>query len=127
MRVTFSLPGICKPFLRSTPVFIAALGVGACQQSVDCPADLRARFSPSDTAIVVGQQFTASVALSGCAGTESLTDVVAWSSQEPGIALVDSVSGRVSAVAAGQTHIFARGRTYGSLGSLRVVVNSPAP
>ena len=106
-------------------IFLALVFAARCPSGVVCPADLRVKFTPTDTTIAVGQHFTAHVALSGCGGTQTLVDEITWTSQNPGVASAQQTTGFVTGVAAGATPILATGRTYGALGGLHVVVTSP--
>src|SRR5437867_663648 len=74
-----------------------------------CTRELRVRFSPSDTTVLSGQAFTSSVQLSSCGGAEILSDVVSWHSENPAVATVDSLAGRVTGRSPGARRISATG------------------
>lgn len=82
------------------------LGVGsACSNhkvTDVCPADLRFSWSPRDTTITVGDQFTIQFSLFGCAGTKRLTDdSLTFTSSNPAIATVERTTGVVTGIAPG--------------------------
>jgi hypothetical protein len=97
------------------------------QPLVGCFRELTVKFNPTDTSIVIGQRFTATVRLSTCNGTQMLTDTITWRADNSSVASVDSTSGQVLGSAPGQTLIFASGQRYHELGSLSVVVGATAP
>ena len=87
-----------------------------------CTRELRIHFTPPDTSILVGQAFGASVALSSCGGAELLSDVITWHSDDPKIATVNALTGRVVGRGSGQTRVTATGQTYGAVGGIEVSV-----
>ncbi len=112
----------------SVLAMIACTVAGACVADSSlavCTDELRVRFTPADTTIVLSQAFTASVRLSTCGGARSLSDTFTWASEDTSVATVDSRTGRVTGRGLGETHIAARGQRYGVLGGLRVAVGMP--
>ena len=87
-----------------------------------CTSELRIAYSPFDTAITIGGQFTQRVSLSSCGGREHLTDVISWSSADSTIARINSVTGLVTGVEPGSTLLSPVGQLYHGLGSVRVTV-----
>ena len=112
------------PSLVAVPLTLAS-----CSDSVgtDCTLELRVQYQPPDTTIIVGQSFTASVALSSCGGREKLSDNFAWHAQDSAVVVVDAVAGRVTGRAPGETRVDATGAYYGPVGSLRAAVLPEAP
>ena len=116
------------PRLVGLAIVLPGVGLAACSDRPPtvCTEELRVQFTPSDTSITTGQSFTASVTVSSCGGALKLIDTFGWRSDDPAIATVDSVSGRVVGQAPGATHIHADGNTYGPVGSLAVSVQTQA-
>ena len=112
------------PRLVGLAIILPAVVLAACSERPPtiCTEELRVQFTPNDTTITVGQSFTASVTLSSCGGALSLVDTFGWRSDDPAIATVDSVSGRVVGQLPGATRIQANGKSYGPVGSLAVSV-----
>jgi len=88
---------------------------------------LHVHFSPTDTTIVVGEQFRASVELATCGGSGHVTDAFTWRAADSVIASVNPVSGQVFGRSLGETRILATGREFGAVGGLRLVVQSAGP
>jgi uncharacterized protein YjdB len=112
------------PRLVGLAIVLSGLAVAACSERSPtiCTDELRVQFTPSDTSITAGQSFTAAVTVSSCGGALRLVDSFSWRSDEPAIATVDSVSGRVVGQSSGATRIHANGKSYGAVGSLAVSV-----
>src|SRR6187551_1649984 len=55
-----------------------------------CDADVRASWSPHSKELRVGESFTPSVEFLGCGGTEPLSEVVTWTSDDSTVAAIDS-------------------------------------
>jgi hypothetical protein len=91
------------------------IGCGSSQVVIPCAADLRFTFSPLDTTISIGQHFPAHVAISGCSGTDPLTDVITWRSDDSTVVSVDKTTGVASGVSVGQTNLWATGAKYGTV------------
>jgi len=80
--------------------------------------------APADTTLPLGSSFVASVRLTVCGGSQSVSDVVTWRSEDAAVAVVDT-GGRVTGTAVGATRIVATGERYGSLGSFDLFVYNP--
>ena len=114
---------------RMTPrlvglALLPAVALSACidRPPTVCTDELRVHFAPSDASITARESFTASVSLSSCGGALSLVDTFRWRSDDPAIATVDSVTGRVVGQSLGTTRIHANGKSYGPVGSIAVSV-----
>ena len=114
--------------LRSSALALP-LVLAACSETspTACTSELRVSLAPVDTAIVVGQSFTASVALSSCGGRQHLSDSVVWRADDTLVVVVNSTVGRVTGRAPGQTLVEATGHTYQWLGAIRVLVAAASP
>lgn len=62
------------------------------------------------------------VTLLACGGTQVRTDTFTWTSLNPSVAAIDSVTGVVRGLRAGSATIQPTGKTYGSLRTARVTV-----
>lgn len=93
----------------------AIVGVAACggDAVTVCPADLRFTWSPRDTTIAPGEQFTASLQLFGCGGRDRLLDTVTFKSSDVSVAVVSTTSGVVIGAHPGTATIMASARHYG--------------
>jgi hypothetical protein len=105
--------------------FIVGVAVGGCGSSkaiVDgqCLGDLSSVFTPNDTTISVGQQFTAHVALFAC-GSKTAANTFSWASQDSTVVRVDMSTGVVTAVGKGNTRLTAKGPD-GAFGGLPIAV-----
>ena len=108
-------------------VLVIAFACDTLSLSMACPDDIRARFTPADTNMVVGDVFTASVQVTLCGGTQSVTDTFAWHSQDPTVASVDPRNGQVIGQGPGETRIGAIGDRVGLVGWIQVSVRAGAP
>lgn len=88
----------------------AALLVGGCDLILpaDCPTDIGWEVRPQQRTVRVGESFTAEAFVLRCGGRDRERARVVWRSADPMVAQVDSVSGRVSGVAPGNTQVEAR-------------------
>ena len=93
--------------------------------TANCTQELRIALTPLDTTVRLGASFQAAVRLSSCGGSKQLSDRFAWTAADPAIVAVHVATGRVTALAAGETRVEVRGQYYGPLGSIRVVVQEP--
>lgn len=107
--------------------FLVAL-VAACARGTEeaCTAELGIYLAPPDTTVRVGDSYQARAGLTSCGGRQREPDIFTWTPANPAIARVDS-TGRVTAVAPGETTIAVAGTQHGSLGVIRVVVQGSAP
>jgi len=85
---------------------------------------VQAQIAPAETTLAVGTSFVASVSLSACGGSQSVSDVVTWRSEDIAVAVVDT-DGQVTGKSGGATRILATGQRYGALGSLDLLVYNP--
>jgi hypothetical protein len=92
-----------------------------------CTDELHIHLAPRDTAVPVGAAYQASVALSSCGGRKKVSDTFVWTAVDPTIVRVNASTGRVTALAVGETHVAVEGDYYGRLGSIRVTVRPTAP
>ncbi len=102
-------------------VLFAAVATFGCAEGV-CTLELTVFLAPRDTTITVGESFKPRLSLSGCGGRKQFSDQVTWRSENVAVAPVDSVTGRITGVAPGETEVRATGERYGDLGNIRVVV-----
>ncbi len=101
-----------------------------CNNSTDivCPADpARVSVSPTSRSMNVGEQFTPTVTAAVCGGTQPYPFVGLYTSANAAVARVDSTRGIITAVAPGETYVFARytadfGPLGGNRDSIRVTV-----
>ncbi len=100
---------------------LAACGSGS---MAPCSDALQVRFAPAETTLALGASFVASVSLSTCGGSRSVSDVITWGSENPNVAVVDA-GGRVTGVSVGATRILATGQRYGALGGFDLFVYNP--
>lgn len=99
--------------LMTFTVVIAAVVV-ACgdPEPTVCPSDLRVRYMPAETTLVVGQRFQPRVEYLGCAGTQLLATPIVYRTSDPLVLAVDSATGRATAVAVGRATITADAPAY---------------
>src|SRR5438132_11202877 len=81
-----------------------------------CRGTVQAQIAPAETTLAVGTSFVASVSLSACGGSQSVSDVVTWRSEDIAVAVVDT-DGQVTGKSGGATRILATGQRYGALRS----------
>jgi hypothetical protein len=98
-------------------VLVVVLGCDSPFAGKVCPDDLRVHRTPTDTVIRVGQSFTPTFQFLGCAGTEPLDDVLAFTSTAPDILQVVSQSGRATGLVPGDASIRVSGAKYGESGA----------
>ena len=106
-------------------VALVTLTLGACSVPPfgrDCTDELRIQLAPRDTSVVVGASFQARVSLSTCGGSKRLSDTFTWSSLDPTVVQVIASTGRVTAVAIGETTVNVVGARYGPVGGVRIMV-----
>src|SRR5687768_14266189 len=106
-------------------VALFALALGACSGppfGKTCTDELRVRFAPRDSTVVLGASFQASVSLSTCGGSERLRDTFTWSSLDPNVVQVIASTGRVTAVGIGETTVNVVGARYGEIGGIPIAV-----
>lgn len=105
---------------------LSAVIVAACSEAVSaCPETGQVRISPDDTAMIVGASFVVSAERFACGNPVPLEEQLTWRSLDPAIAVVNAVTGQVTAKTVGPTAIVAAGDRSGDLGSLRVFVYNP--
>ena len=104
--------------------FVALLVGTACSDSLTmaCTRELLVSLVPADTTIVVGESFTASVALSSCGGRQHLSDTFVWEARDSTVVSVNSATGRITGRSPGETWVYATGDSYGTVGGSYVVV-----
>lgn len=107
----------------------ALLSLVACTRSgiTACTDELTVHPIPGDTTLAPSQQFTAQLLLSSCGGSESVSDVFAWRSQDSSVARVDGTTGRVTAMAAGYTRLIVLGASLANPDQLADFLLSPGP
>ena len=88
-----------------------------------CDADLRGSWSPHSKELRVGQSFTPSVEFLGCGGTEPLSVVVTWTSEDSTVAAIDSRTGTTTGRSVGSTSIRGVSGKYGAIISIPVTVS----
>lgn len=104
----------------------AALMLGACDGGLtgaNCTDELRVAIQPSGAQqIAIGASFTATVALSTCGGSKTVSDTFTWSARDTLVARVEPATGRVTGRSPGATSVDVRGTRYGALGTVPVTV-----
>lgn len=99
--------------LRAFVLVVVAVTVGCSDEVAGiCPADLRVRYAPSDTILVIGQSFAPKVEYLGCAGTRVLQTRIVYRTSNPTVLAVDSLTGRAAARAPGQAILTADAPAY---------------
>jgi Bacterial Ig-like domain (group 2) len=76
---------------------------------VNCPADLRLTVTPTSKVASIGETFTPQATTLGCLGTQVLTNQYRWQSSQPAVVEVDSLTGRITAIAAGDANVSVTG------------------
>lgn len=112
----------------ASALLLSALAIG-CRNPLSpgggdhvCTRELRVAYSPADTTISVGESFVASVALSSCGGGLRLQDAFTWEPRTAGFVHVQAATGRITAIAPGETWVAAVGQRYGRVGEFKVTV-----
>lgn len=92
-----------------------------------CTDELLIRLGPQDTTVRVGATYQARAGLSSCGGRKRLSDSFTWTAADAAVVRVDASTGRITALATGETRVTVDGTGYGRLGSIRVTVQAAAP
>lgn len=110
--------------LRFSIVVVSAVVVAtACSSPTEgCSLDLSATVTPSQQSLPVGQSLTPTATAYGCSGTKALQDTWRWTTRDPGIVSVDSLTGRVTGRAPGAASVVATSQRYGAVVSVQVTV-----
>jgi hypothetical protein len=89
----------------------------------DCTLELRTELEPQPLNLVPGESSNVRIKVSTCSGRNTLnvTDW-RWQSSNALIAAVDSISGRITGVSAGQTSVQATSRLHGLSNIVIVIV-----
>ena len=80
--------------------------------TVGCTLELQASVTPTQQTLRVGESFTPVAKLLSCGGRLQLTDTLRWSASDAAIVQVDSVTGRTTGRAPGQTVVRFDARFY---------------
>lgn len=89
----------------------------------NCTDELRVRIEPSSAQqVAVGAAFTATVALSTCGGSKTVSDAFTWSARDTLVVRVEPATGRVTGRSPGTTSVDVRRTRYGALGTVPVTV-----
>jgi uncharacterized protein YjdB len=118
---------------RSSPAVLGLLLCTACSAGlascgvllpIACTQELGVEIRPRDRTLRVGQEFTATATGISCGGRQRFPYAVSWSSTEPEVVEVDSVTGWVRARSAGTARIQAHepGSGTGFWGEVLVTV-----
>ncbi len=91
--------------------------------SVVCPADLQWRVTPSEARLAVGESVTVAAEALGCGGTQPLEEDMRWSSEDPAVATVHELTGRITAEAVGGTRIIGEDIGPYGIGPVQVPVS----
>ena len=108
---------------RQAFILIASvlLLVNGCEHTA-CTQELNFTMVPTAASIAVGQSVTTSMVLTSCGGREHLVDTYRWHSSAPAVASVDSLTGWVTGVAAGQATITISALLIGISGEVPIMV-----
>jgi hypothetical protein len=90
--------------------FIVLAASTACHELLGlghCTDELGMRPDPAERTIRPGESFVAGLELSSCGGRKRWRPVVIWRAEDTLVVTVDSLSGRVTGRAAGQTYLVA--------------------
>ena len=101
----------------------AAIFLLASCVEADCTLELGIAVQPQPVNLVVGQSATPDIRVTTCSGRKEVhvTDW-RWESSDTAVARVDSISGRITGVAVGQTTVVSRSRLQGLLAGVVVIV-----
>lgn len=94
-------PGV-SPVVLSGAVVLGGCGV------LDpdlCTGDLSWRVTPTEANLAVGKSVIVEAEALGCGGREPLEEEMRWASEDPAVATVNAMTGRVTAEGAGTTKI----------------------
>jgi hypothetical protein len=105
MRFTLMNAGRCRAALAAVAVLAAAAAAACNDVTGDCTDELRINLQPRDPTIAPGESFTAMIELSTCAGRERWRPEVVWRAQDTTVVRVDSLTGRVTGRAIGETQV----------------------
>jgi hypothetical protein len=104
----------------------AVLMLSACDGGLtgsNCTDELRVAIQPSGAQqVAVGAAFTATIALSTCGGSKTVSDTFTWSARDTLVVRVEPATGRVTGRSPGATSVDVRGTRYGALGTVPVAV-----
>jgi uncharacterized protein YjdB len=94
--------------LGSLVLALVAAGLTACSVPTVCTLEFGVEVTPTVRSLAVGQEFTANATGVSCGGRSRSEYTVRWESTAPAVASVDSITGRVRALAPGTATIEAR-------------------
>ena len=108
--------------MRGWIVFVLASALAACTGD-DCTLEIAYDVSPQPADVRIGESVTPQIRMTTCQGKNQVTiSDWRWESQNPSIAVVDSVSGIITGVAIGQRTVTATSRSQGFTTGLVVIV-----
>ena len=110
-----------RSLIGAVLVLLAACGRDS---TAPCSGAVQVRLAPAETTLALGTSFAASLSLSACGGSQSVSDVVTWRSEDIAVAVVNT-DGQVTGKSVGATRILATGQRYGALGRLGLLVYNP--
>ena len=97
---------------RSLLLVLGTFAVASCGELTECAGDvLHVSFSPQDTTIGLGGQYTARLDLTGC-GQKRLSDTITFQSSDTAIATVGTTTGVVIGFRSGTATITAFAAHY---------------
>ena len=105
-------------------ILMSALATSSCTDD-GCTLEISTEVTPQPFHLTPGESGGAEIRVTTCRSVISVPDW-RWESSNPSIAVVDSVSGRITGVAPGQTTVVARSQARGLLAGLVVIVRLPA-
>jgi hypothetical protein len=109
--------------IASSLLVLPAIAASCSNPFAACADILRVRPIPADTAVSVGQQFTAGLDLGTCHdGRRKLQDTFSWTAADTTVVRVDPSTGVVRAVRSGQTRLVVLATKYGPLAGTLVTV-----
>jgi hypothetical protein len=107
----------------ATPVIVSLFGCGLLDPEI-CHAGIFYEVEPPAATIAVGESFTVVATIDSCPeGKRPL--VLAWRAEDPSIVEVDSETGRVTGLGAGQTAVHGAGMDGVELLTVLVTVLGP--
>ncbi len=128
LRLRLTIRSSWPSFRRylGTASALALLATSGCSEFTEvCTRELGWRLTPTAQTLRVGESFKPDMVILSCGGRDQSRDTMSWSTEDTHIVAVDSVSGRVSALAVGQAVVTGRAQFYGVSDDVKVTVVAP--
>lgn len=110
------------------PRHLALVALCACapvteSQDVACPDTIKVVFRSPSLSLKIGDTVTPSIRVYECAGAREVTVATRWRALDTTIVRVDSLSGKVTGLLAGETYVIAKSAAYGYMGDIPATVS----